>query len=61
MAGFDLSGTNKKQIDKLKLPLMSQINRSRMQTALLYQLKQRKVFQQEYPFLIEQKQLRLQS
>ena len=44
------------QIEKLKLPLMSRTNKSRMQTALLFLLKQGKVFQQEYQPMIEQKQ-----
>ena len=48
----------KKQIDKLKLPLMSQINKSRMQTAFTVSIEAKKVLQQEFQHLIEQKQLK---
>ena len=46
----------KKQIDKLKLPLMSQINKSRMQTAFTVSIEAKKVYQLEFQLLIEQKQ-----
>ena len=34
----------KKQVDKLKLPLMSQINKSRMQTAFTVSIRQKRYF-----------------
>ena len=49
----------KKQIDKLKLPLMSQINKSRMQTAFTVSIEAKKGIQQVYQLLIELKQLKL--
>ena len=49
----------KKQIEKLKLPLMSQINRSRMQTAFTVSIEAKKEFQLVFLHLIEQKQLKL--
>ena len=45
----------KKQTEKLKLPLMSQINKSRMQTAFTISIEAKKEFQQEFQPLIEQK------
>ena len=49
----------KKQTDKLKLPLMSQTNKSRMQTAFTVSIEARKVYQLVYQLLIELKQLKL--
>ena len=50
----------KKQVDKLKLPLMSQINRSRMQTAFTVSIEAKKVYQREYQLLIERRLSELQ-
>ena len=47
-----------KQIDKLKLPLMSPINKSRMQTAFTVSIEAKKVYQLEFQLLIEQRQLK---
>ena len=44
----------KKQIDKLKLPLMSQINKSRMQTAFTVSIEAKKGYQLVFPHLTEQ-------
>ena len=49
-----------KQIDILKLPLMSPINKSRMQTALQFRLKQKKELLRGYQLKIEQRQLKRQ-
>ena len=51
---------SKKQIDKLKLPLMSPINKSRMQTALQSQSRQNEEVQLEFQHKIELKQLEQQ-
>ena len=47
------------QAKRLNLSLMSPINQSRNKTALQFQLKQKKVLQQEYQQKIELKQLKL--
>ena len=44
------------QIEKLKLPLMSRTNKSRMQTALPISIEARKGISTEYQPMIEQKQ-----
>ena len=49
----------KRQIDKLKLPLMSQINRSRMQTAFTVSIEAKRAYQLAYLLSIEQKQSKL--
>ena len=48
----------KKQIDNLKLPLMSPINKSRMQTAFTVSIEAKKELLQEYLLMIELKQLK---
>ena len=45
------------KVKKLNLPLMSLINKSRTQTAFTVSLGQKKVSQQEYLHMIDQKQL----
>ena len=47
---------SKKQTDKLKIPLMSQINRSRMQTAFTVSIEAREGISLEFQHTIEQKQ-----
>ena len=51
----------KKQVDNLKLPLMSSINKSRMQTAFTISIEAKKVLQLVSRHKIELKQLKLQS
>ena len=46
----------KKQIDILKLPLMSPVNKSRMQTAFTVSIEAKKVLLREYRLKIELKQ-----
>ena len=46
----------RKQIDNLKLPLMSQINKSRMQTAFTVSIEAKKEYQLVYLLLTEPKQ-----
>ena len=48
----------KKQVDNLKLPLMSPINRSRMQTAFTISIEAKKVLQLEYLLKTEQELLK---
>ena len=50
----------KKQIDNLKLPLMSPINKSRMQTAFTVSIEAKKELLQVFQLMIELKQLKLQ-
>ena len=50
----------KKQVDNLKLPLMSSINKSRMQTAFTISIEAKKVLQLGSLHKTEQKQLKLQ-
>ena len=57
---FDLFSVIKKQIDKLKLPLMSQITNQECKQHLQFLLRQKKEYLPEYLFLIELKQLKLQ-
>ena len=46
----------RKQIDNLKLPLMSQINKSRMQTAFTVSIEAKREYQLVYLLLTEPKQ-----
>ena len=48
----------KKQVDNLKLPLMSPINKSRMQTAFTISIEAKKELQLVFQHKIEQKQLK---
>ena len=50
----------KKQIDILKLPLMSPVNKSRMQTAFTVSIEAKKVLLREYQLKIELKQSKQQ-
>ena len=50
----------KNQVEQLGLPLMSSLNKARMQTAFTVSIEAKEESQQVYPPLIEQKLLRLQ-
>ena len=47
----------KQQIERLKLPLMSRTNKSRMQTAFTISIEAGRVYPLEFQPMIEQKQL----